>query len=101
MQLEDFAKKVDKNILKDAGVSEEAWKKYLESKRKQLAPQEKQRPEGPSSPQQANQLPSMGGRTIQPAATGQGDTHGPDRGQPPPEYRDAFRKFTRQMSEKK
>ncbi len=101
MQLEDFAKKVDKNILKDAGVSEEAWKKFLESKRKQLAPREKPRPEGPSSPQQANQLPSMGGRTIQPAATGQGDTHGPDRGQPLPQYRDAFRKFTRQMSEKK
>jgi hypothetical protein len=101
IQLEDFAKRVNKDILKEAGVSEEAWKKYLESKRKQLEPREKQRPEGASTPQQANQLPSMGGRTIQPAASGQGDAHGPDRGQPPPGYRDAFRKFTKQMSEKK
>lgn len=101
MQLEDFAKRVNKDILKDAGVSEEAWKKYLDSKRKQLTPSEKPRPEGPSSPQQAKPLPSMGGKTIQPAASGQGDIPGSDRGQPPPGYRDAFRKFTQQMSGKK
>jgi hypothetical protein len=100
MQLEDFAKKVNKDILKEAGVSEEAWKRYLEAKRKQLPPREKARPEAPVAPQQANQLPSMGGRTILPAASGQGDTQSPDRGQPPPGYRDSFRKFTQQMSKK-
>lgn len=101
MQLEEFAKKVNKDILKEAGVSEEAWKKYLESRRKQLTPREQQRPEAPSAPQQGSQLPSMGGRTIQPSGSGPGDAHGPDRGQPPPGYRDPFREFTRQMSEKK
>jgi hypothetical protein len=101
MQLEDFAKRVNKDILKDAGVSEAAWKKYLESKRKQLTPRETPRPDTPANPQQANALPSMGGRTIQPPASGAGDTHGPDRGQPPPGYRDSFREFTRQMSKKK
>ena len=101
MQLEDFAKRVNKDILKEAGVSEEAWKKYLETKRKQLAPPDKPRPEAPSAPRQAQQLPSMGGRTIQPAAPGQGDDHGPDRGQPPPGYRDAYREFTREMSKSK
>ncbi|HWG44395.1 MAG TPA: DUF4175 family protein [Gemmataceae bacterium] len=102
MQLEDFAKKVNKQILKDAGVSEEAWKKYLEAKRKQLSPPEKLHTDTPASPQQATQLPSIGGRTIQPPSSGQDtDTHGPDRGQPPPGYRDSFRKFTEQMSKKK
>ncbi|MHB1426449.1 MAG: hypothetical protein ACYC3I_25080 [Gemmataceae bacterium] len=100
MQLEDFAKKVNKDILKDAGVSEQEWKKYLESKRKQLATPDKPRPEAVSAPQQASQLPSMGGHTIQPAASGQGDSVAPDRGQPPPQYRDPFRKFTREMSKK-
>jgi hypothetical protein len=101
MQLEDFAKRVNKDILKEAGVSEEAWKKYLEAKRKQLSPREKSRSETPVAPQQANQLPSMGGRTIQPAATGQSDAQTPDHGQPPPGYRDSFRKFTQQMSKDK
>jgi hypothetical protein len=100
MQLEDFAKKVNKDILKDAGVSEEEWQKYLQSRRKQLAPPDKPRPESASAPQQANQLPSMGGKTIQPAASGQGDASAPDRGQPPPQYRSSFRKFTEQMSKK-
>ncbi len=101
MQLEDFARRVNKDILKEAGVSEEAWKKYLEAKRKQLEPRDKPRPEAQVAPQQANPLPSMGGRTIQPAAAGQGDTQSPDRGQPPPGYRDSFRKFTQQMSKDK
>lgn len=100
MQLEDFAKRVNKDILKEAGVSEEAWKKYLATKRKQLTPPEKLRPEELSAPQQANQLPSMGGRTIQPAAAAQEDTQSPNRAQPPPGYRDSFRKFTQQMSKK-
>jgi hypothetical protein len=102
MQLEEFAKKVDKKILKDAGVSEEAWKKFLEARRKQVAPPEKHRPETPADPRQASQLPSMGGQTIQPSPSGQaGDVHGPDRGQPPPAYRDSFREFTRKMSKNK
>ena len=101
MQLEDFAKRVDKDILKEAGVSEEAWKKYLESKRKQVVPRATSRPEAPVDPQQAKPLPSMGGRTIEPSGSGPGDAHGPDRGQPPPGYRDAFREFTRQMSKGK
>ncbi len=98
MQLEDFAKRVNKDILKEAGVSEEAWKKYLEAKRKQLAPREKPRSETPFAPQQSNQLPSMGGRTIQSDAAGQGDSQSPNHGQPLPEYRNSFRKFTQQMS---
>jgi collagen type III alpha len=101
LQLEDLAKRVDKDVLKDAGVSEEAWKKYLEAKRKLLTPREKPRPEVPSAPQQAIQLPSMGGRAIQPSASGQSDALSSDRGQPPPGYRDSFREFTRQMSKDK
>lgn len=102
MQLEDFAKKVNKDILKDAGVSEEAWKKYLESKRKQLGAREnQQRPDTVTAPQQANRLPSMGGRTIQPTISEQDKTSGPERGQPPPGYRDPFREFTRKMSSEK
>ncbi len=100
MQLDDFAKKVNKQILKDAGVSEEAWKKYLEAKRKQLSAPEKPRADTPASPQQATKLPSMGGRPIQSASSSpDADEHGPDRGQPPPGYRDSFREFTRKMSE--
>ncbi len=98
IQLEDFARRVNKDILKEAGVSEEAWKKYLESKRKQLTPREKPRSEAPFAPQQSKQLPSMGGRTIQSDAAGQGDSQSPDHGQPLPEYRNSFRKFTQQMS---
>jgi hypothetical protein len=101
MQLDDFLKKVNKDILKDAGVSEEAWKKYLEAKRKQVTPPDKPGPDSPADPQQAPQLPSMGGRTISSSSsTNPGDAHGPDRGQPPPGYRDRFREFSRQMSNK-
>jgi len=101
MQLEDFAKRVNKDVLKDAGVSEEAWKKYLEAKRKLLMPPENPRPEAPSAPQQAHLLPSMGGRVLPSSPSGPDDVHRLDRGQPPPGYRDAFREFTRQMSNKK
>ncbi|HEY7330006.1 MAG TPA: DUF4175 family protein [Gemmataceae bacterium] len=101
MQLEDFARRVDKNILKEAGVSEEEWQKYLAAKRKQLTTPEKPRPETPNAPQQANQLPSMGGRTIQSAASGQGDEQNTDHGQPLPGYRDSVREFRRQMSKNK
>ncbi|HEY7311819.1 MAG TPA: hypothetical protein VH643_20820 [Gemmataceae bacterium] len=99
MQLDDFAKKVNKDILKDAGVSEEEWKKYLEARRKQIA-SEKPRSETPADPQQAVKLPSMGGRTIGSTSDQPGDIHGADRGQPPPGYRDSFREFTRKMSKK-
>jgi hypothetical protein len=101
MQLDDFLKKVDTKILKDAGVSEEAWKKYLETRRKQLAPPDKPRAETPTDPRQAVQLPSMGGRTIQSPSSTPGDAQSSDRGQPPPGYRDRFREFSRQMSNKK
>jgi hypothetical protein len=100
MQLEDFKKRVNPDILKEAGVSEEAWKKYLEAKSKQLAPREPKRPEMPVDPRQASKLPSMGGNTIQ-SATGPNDTHGPDRGQAPPGYRDPVREFHLQMATKK
>lgn len=98
MQLEDFAKQVDKNILKEAGVSEADWKKYLQAKRQQIEPREKPRREAPSAPKQASQLPSMGGKTIEPATSGKDSVPSADRGQPPPGYRDSFREFTRQMS---
>jgi hypothetical protein len=98
MQLEELLKKVDKNILKDAGVSEQEWKRYLEARRKQLSPPEKPRPDTPAEPRQATKLPSIGGRTIQQSPSGPADTHGPDRGQPPPGYRDPYREFNRQMS---
>jgi hypothetical protein len=102
MQLEDFMKKVDKKVLKDAGVSEEAWKKYLEARRKQLSTPDVPRADTPANPQQATKLPSIGPRPIQPAASGQtSDAHAPDRGQPPPGYRDPFREFTRKMSKSK
>jgi hypothetical protein len=101
LQLEDFAKRVNKDILKDAGISEEAWNKYLQAKRKQLQTRETPRPDAPVTPQQASRLPSMGGKTIQSSPSGQTDTHGPDRGQPPPGYRDPYRKFSRDISEKK
>jgi hypothetical protein len=102
MQLEDFLKKVDKKILKDAGVSEEAWRKYVESRRKQLARPQPGRPDTPAGPQQSTRLPSMGGRTISSAPSGQDNSVvAPDRGQPLPAYRDAAREFTRQMTKGK
>jgi hypothetical protein len=99
MQLEDFFKKVDKNILKDAGVSEEAWQKYIASKRKQVSSPQPVRPDTPAAPQQANSLPSIGGHSIPTAPSGSDNNLGSaDRGQPLPGYRDAVREFTRQMS---
>ncbi len=102
MQLEDFLKKVDKKILKDAGVSEEAWRKYVETRRKQLARPQPQRPDTPAGPQQATNLPSMSGGPIRSAPPGQdNNVAAPDRGQPPPGYRDAAREFSRKMSKEK
>jgi hypothetical protein len=102
MQLEDFLKKVDKKILKDAGVSEEAWRKYVESRRKQLARPQPQRPDNPTDPQQAKTLPTIGGSPIRSTPSGQDNSvTAPDRGQAPHDYRDAAREFNRKMTKEK
>jgi hypothetical protein len=100
LQLEEFKKKVDRNVLKDAKMSEEDYQKFLRAyedmvwRRQEQASREEALPRS----QQAGPLPSFGGRRDKPGNATPGDLDGDARALPPAPYRDAYRKFTEQMS---
>jgi hypothetical protein len=100
LQLEEFKKKVDKNILKDAKMSEEDYRNFLrayEERARRLKEQAARAEQVPGS-QHSSPLPSFSGRREKPADATSGDLEAEDRGLPPAPYRDGFREFTRQMS---
>lgn len=100
MQLEEFRKKVDPNVLRDLKWSEEQFKQFLKDyealARKQEAAGE-ERDVAPPAGSRAGPLPTMGGRAIKPSGPGKTDVRSEGTAKPPPEYRDAHQEFLRQL----
>ncbi|MFO0876693.1 MAG: hypothetical protein U0840_04915 [Gemmataceae bacterium] len=101
MQLEEFRKKVDRDVLKDARMSKEEFARFLEDyqnlARRQA--QAKDEPDLPPGPGRNSALPSMGGSVIKKtggAGNGQ-EVRSEGRPTPPPEYRDAHRDFLNRL----
>jgi hypothetical protein len=99
IQLEEFRKKVDRNILRDLKMTPEEFEKFLKdyadlARRREVAGP----PEAlPSSRAGAGTLPSAGGRPLQSTGS-KDDAISPGRAKPPPGYRDAHAEFLRMMS---
>jgi hypothetical protein len=99
MQLDDFRKRVDKNVLDDAKMSPEEFQRFLKDyedllKRQTAAPKGKEVLPGVKH---GGPLPSSGGRQIKGQGKG-GDVQGGGRALPPPGYRDAYAEFLRRRA---
>lgn len=99
-QLEDFKKKLDKKLLDRLQMTEEAREQFLKNyadlvRRDQAGPAEK--PEAPTAAQGVGTLPSNAPRPAVPGTTipVNDSTIGPNRGQPPPGYREDYAEFNR------
>lgn len=98
MQLEEFRKKVDPQVLKDAKMSKEQYEQFLRdyaelAKRQEAGRGDVEAPAGRSGP-----MANMGGKVIKPAAGAKSDdVRGGGRAKPPPEYRDAYKEFLQKL----
>jgi hypothetical protein len=97
IQLEDIRKKVNKDVLKAANMTEEEyreWEKAARDLNKRLQTESKS-DETPAAPQTGSGLATTGGKRTDPGAKGQpGDVRNGGVVQPPPDYRDGWREFT-------
>jgi hypothetical protein len=102
MQLEEFRKKVDKDVLKDLKMSREQFEKFLRDYADLAKRQQKTAAEAPEvlpGPQRGGALPSVGGTRSKPAAGSKtDDVRSEGRPQPPPEYRDKYADFLRRLA---
>jgi hypothetical protein len=95
-QLRAFKETVDPNILKDAGLSEEARQQLLKNYAQALPPQQRRlNPDNPTEPRTARQG-SDAGTNREPGATGN-ETITVDRLQAPPGYRKAWDRFSSRL----
>jgi hypothetical protein len=97
IQLEDIRKKVNKDVLKAANMTEEEyreWEKAARALNQRLQTQTKT-PETPAAPQTGSGLSTTGGKRIDPGAKGQpGDVRSGGIVLPPEDYREGWREFT-------
>jgi hypothetical protein len=100
MQLDDFKKKVDKNVLKDARMTEEEYRQFLKAYEEMLRRRQQTglSAEKPADPQATQTLPSFGGKAVTPSEGNSGEPGTEGRALPPPSYRDAYQKLTRELS---
>jgi hypothetical protein len=100
LQLEEFRKLVDRDILKDAQMTPEEYEAFLKSyadlaRRQVINPT---RPEVVPPPQRSGALPAVVGREG-PTDSKQPSTLSPlEQSQAPPGYREAYREFLRQIN---
>jgi hypothetical protein len=98
IQLDDFKKRVNKKVLQDARMTEEEYRKFLADYEEALRHRkETPRAEAPAPAQPGNPLGSFAGRQTKPGE-GPGELGSETRALPPPAYRDAYSKFTRELS---
>lgn len=98
LQLEEFRKAVSPDVLKNAKMSREQFERFLKdyaalAKRRQEREDERDnvRPGAPTA------LPSVGGVTGRPPATGPDTARGTGRPKPPPEYRESYADFLKRL----
>ena len=100
LQLEEFRKKVDRDILKDMKMSPEQFERFLRDYEELAKRPPKAAAGGPDAiapPQRGGPLPSMGGGPRQ----GKGktdDVRSQGRPLPPPGYRDSYDDFVRRLT---
>ncbi len=99
-QLESFQKMVNPDLLKKAGVSEEEYRRYLATRKKQIEESKKGDIEkGPVTPGTIRSAPSLAARKVTNTATEATNAGEGNRALPPPGYRDAYKEFTRRIAE--
>jgi hypothetical protein len=104
LQLDDIRKKVTKDVLKKANMTEEEYQRFLQAREallKQQPPQptEKEKLAAPSRGGTTG-LPSQGVRRVEPGKTdGAVPLERLDAAPAPPEFRESYREFSRMLSE--
>jgi hypothetical protein len=101
LQLEEFRKKVDRDVLKEMKMSREQFEKFLRDYADLAKRETKPKaalPEKVAAPQHGGPLPSIAGRTSTKTG-GTSDVRGEGRPKPPPGYDDAYRKFLQGLNE--
>jgi hypothetical protein len=89
LQVEDFTK-IDKTILKKLKMSEEELRAFQKAYTEKLQRQETEK----LAPPQSGNLRNLGARELKGAPGKASDVRRGGLGQPPPEFRDLFRKYT-------
>ena len=98
LQLREFLKSVDPQVLKEAGVSEDKWREFLKNYA-DLAIREELKKETLPAPKVGGQMQGTGGKRVNPGATSDSNAmSGSGRSQAPPGYRDAWKQFTRDLN---
>jgi hypothetical protein len=101
LQLDDLKKKVNKNVLKKANMTEEEYQQFLKAYQKML--QRKQAEPGGEEKLTDPKAASRGLRSMKSRASSNGKgkaddvSHG-DTSLAPPEFREAYQEFTRKLS---
>jgi collagen type III alpha len=105
LQLEEFRKRVDPDVLRDAKMSKEQFEQFLRDYADLVARQQKEaeQPEMLPMPGQVDgPRSSIGGRAIKPTGKGTSDDlRNLGRPKPPPEYREAHNNFLRLLQGQK
>lgn len=101
LQLEDF-NQIDKKVLDNMGWDEQKlaeFRKHYEEMLKRQPPPGASEDERVLGPQRGGSLPNVKVQPVKPAAGKVGEARTGIRAEPPPEYRDAYREFTRKLQE--
>jgi hypothetical protein len=99
LQLEEFRKKVDKDVLKDMKMSREQFEKFLKDYADLAKRQQKSRAEAPEvlpKPSTSGTLPTIGGKAVK-RPTGKDEVRTEGKPKPPPEYRAPFNDFIERL----
>src|SRR5262249_46989148 len=100
MQLEEFRKKVDKDILADSKMSKEDFEKFMKDYAELVKRKEKAAAEAPeviAPPKPGGTLPTIAGGPRKTTGSKPGDLKNDGRAEPPPEYRERNADFIRRL----
>ncbi|MFM7152393.1 MAG: hypothetical protein ACKO23_21400, partial [Gemmataceae bacterium] len=100
LQLDEFRKKVDKSVLKDAKMSPEEFQKFLKEYQELVRKQKSGEldKDSPPNPGRVSDLPSMARKKTNSEGKATSDeVRGEGQAKPPPEYRDSHKEFLRRL----
>jgi hypothetical protein len=101
MQLEQFRKKVDRDVLRDAKMSREQFEQFLKDYAdlaRRQPPSADDREVLPAPGSRPGALPSLASKPIKPTGKGPAeDVRGEGRPKPPPEYRESHADFLQRL----
>lgn len=100
MQLEQFRKKVNRDVLRDAKMSREQFEQFLKDYAdlaRRQPPANDDREVLPAPGGRVGSLPSMASKPIKPTGKGSDDVRSEGRPKPPPEYRESHADFLQRL----